>query len=60
VASWDRFSGGLQYNYEGRGIGIGGSAGTRSLHSHASSKSMHFKASYGVDLSDVPIMVQRI
>jgi hypothetical protein len=60
ITSWGRFSGGLEYNYEGRGVGIGGSAGTRTLHSHASSKSMHFKHQYGVDLSDVPIMLQRI
>jgi hypothetical protein len=60
MSSWGRFSGGLGYDYEGRNVGIGGSAGTRSVHSHASSKSMHFKYQYGVDLSDIPIMVQRI
>ncbi|KAJ4380160.1 hypothetical protein N0V86_004469 [Didymella sp. IMI 355093] len=53
-----RYSGGLDYDHEGRGQ-IGGSAGTRQLHSYASQKSMHFKQSYGVDLSDVPIFVQR-
>ncbi|KAL1793376.1 hypothetical protein ACET3X_008358 [Alternaria dauci] len=56
MSKWDRFSGGLEYNYE-RGAGIGGSAGTRSLHSHASVKSLHFQHQYGVDLSDVPIMI---
>ncbi|RMZ73983.1 proteophosphoglycan ppg4 [Pyrenophora seminiperda CCB06] len=59
IASWGRFSGGLQYNYEGRGAGVGGSAGTRQLHSYASVKSLHYKHQYGVDLSDVPIMLQR-
>ncbi|KAH4004580.1 hypothetical protein HBI13_026230 [Parastagonospora nodorum] len=61
LAAWGRFSGGLAYNYEGRGgTGVGGSAGTRSLHSKASSKSMQWKHQYGVDLSDVPIMLQRV
>jgi len=60
IASWGRFSGGLQYNYEGRGVGVGGSAGTRQLHSYASVKSLHYKHQYGVDLSDVPIMLQRV
>ncbi|KAF3005713.1 hypothetical protein E8E13_005842 [Curvularia kusanoi] len=53
-----RYSGGLDYDHEGRGQ-IGGSAGTRQLHSYTAPKSMHFKQSYGVDLSDVPIFVQR-
>jgi hypothetical protein len=57
MSRWDRFSGGLEYNYE-HGAGIGGSAGTRSLHSHASVKSLQFQHQYGVDLSDVPIMVR--
>jgi hypothetical protein len=61
LAAWGRFSGGLDYNYEGQGgAGVGGSAGTRSLHSKASSKSMQWKHQYGVDLSDVPIMLQRV
>jgi hypothetical protein len=61
LAAWGRFSGGLDYNYEGRGgSGVGGSAGTRSLHSKASSKSMQWKHQYGVDLSDIPIMLQRV
>lgn len=53
-----RYSGGLDYDHEGRGQ-IGGSAGTRQVHSYATPKSQHFKQSYGVDLSDVPIFVQR-
>ncbi|KAH6866690.1 hypothetical protein BKA58DRAFT_388442 [Alternaria rosae] len=57
MSSWDRFSGGLEYNYE-HGAGIGGSAGTRSHHSNASLKSLAFQHQYGVDLSDVPIMIR--
>jgi len=58
MANWGRYSGGLEYNYEGQGK-ISGSAGTRQLHSAASSKSLHWRNQYGVDLSDVPIMLQR-
>lgn len=54
----DRYSGGLQYGYEGGG-NFHGSAGTRQLHSTASTKSLQWKHQYGVDLSDVPIMLQR-
>lgn len=54
----DRYSGGLQYGYEGGGS-FHGSAGTRQLHSTASSKSLHWRNQYGVDLSDVPIMLQQ-
>lgn len=53
-----RYGGGLDYEHEGHGQ-IGGSAGTRQLHSYATPKSMYYKQSYGVDLSDVPIFVQR-
>lgn len=60
VESWGRFSGGLGYDYEGRGVGVGGSAGTRQLNSYASTKSMKWRVEHGVDLSDVPIMVQRL
>lgn len=59
-AAWGRYSGGLGYDYEGRGVGVGGSAGTRQLNSCASVKSLHYKHQYGVDLSDVPIMLQRV
>jgi hypothetical protein len=60
LTSWGRYSGGLGYEYEGRGVGIGGSVGTRQIHSSASMKSMHWRNQYGVDLSDVPIMLQRV
>jgi hypothetical protein len=59
TAAWGRFSGGLGYNYEGRGVGVNGSAGTRTLHSATSPKSLQWRHQYGVDLSDVPIMLQR-
>ncbi|KAL6706857.1 hypothetical protein ACN47E_005000 [Coniothyrium glycines] len=58
VESWGRFSGGLQYNYQGGGV-IAGSAGTHAVHKLATSKSMQWKVQHGVDLSDVPIMLQR-
>jgi hypothetical protein len=56
---YDRYSGGLHYGYEGRGYGVGGSAGTRQLHSAASRKSTHYSNQFGLDLSDVPVIVQR-
>jgi hypothetical protein len=59
MVTCDRYGGGLNYGYEGRGYGVGGSAGTRQLHSAASRKSMHFSNQFGVDLSDVPVFVQR-
>jgi hypothetical protein len=58
LAAWGRYSGGLEYNHEGGGK-LAGSAGTRPLHSVASCKSLHWRNQYGVDLSDVPIMLQR-
>lgn len=58
VENWGRFSGGLGYGYEGQGVGVGGSAGTRQLNSYASSKSMKWRVQHGVDLSDVPIMLR--
>ena len=51
-----RYDGGLAYGYE-PGVGIGGSAGTRSAKTGASRKSIGFSQGYGVDLSDVPIFV---
>ncbi len=51
-----RYEGGLSYGYE-PGVGIGGSAGTRSVKTGASRKSIGFSQGYGVDLSDVPIFV---
>ncbi|KAF1914949.1 hypothetical protein BDU57DRAFT_558425 [Ampelomyces quisqualis] len=62
MAAWGRFSGGLDYNYEGRAAGVSGSAGTgsRGLDSIiASSKSLQWRHQYGVDLTDVPIVLQR-
>lgn len=58
LTTFGRYSGGLDYDHAGRGQ-IGGSAGTRQLHSYVTPKSMYFKQSYGVDLSDVPIFLQR-
>lgn len=51
-----RYEGGLSYGYE-PGVGVGGSAGTRSAKTGASRKSIGFSQGYGVDLSDVPIFV---
>lgn len=58
LTTFGRYGGGLEYEHEGHGQ-IGGSAGTRQLHSYTMPKSMYYKQSYGVDLSDVPIFVQR-
>jgi hypothetical protein len=60
AAGWGRYSGGLEYEYAGRGYGVGGSAGTRQMDSYASVKSQHWKQDYGVDLSDVPVILQRV
>ncbi|KAF2156779.1 hypothetical protein K461DRAFT_289158 [Myriangium duriaei CBS 260.36] len=55
----DRFSGGLDYGWE-RGVGFSGSAGTRDKESgKAQRKSVLTSEKYGVDLSDVPIFIQR-
>jgi len=51
-----RFDGGFSFGYE-PGYGIGGSAGTRSMKSGASRKSVEVSRGYGIDLSDVPIFV---
>ena len=51
-----RFEGGLSFGYE-PGFGIGGSAGTRSMKTGASRKSIEVSLGYGIDLSDVPIFV---
>lgn len=51
-----RYAGGLSYGYE-PGLGLGGSAGTRSMMTGASRKSVDVSRGYGVDLSDVPIFV---
>ncbi|KAF2810378.1 uncharacterized protein BDZ99DRAFT_570958 [Mytilinidion resinicola] len=54
---FDRYGGGLGYGYE-HGFGVGGSAGTRHGRSGASRKSMHFSNEFGIDLSDVPVILQ--
>lgn len=51
-----RFNGGLSFGYE-PGHGIGGSAGTRTMKTGASRKSVDVSRGYGIDLSDVPIFV---
>lgn len=51
-----RYAGGFHYEYE-RGCGLGGSAGTRTVNSKASRKSVDVSRGYGLDLSDVPIFV---
>ncbi|OCK82464.1 hypothetical protein K432DRAFT_441575 [Lepidopterella palustris CBS 459.81] len=55
---FDRYSGGLDYGYE-HGFGVGGSAGTRLGRNMASRKSIHFRNQFGIDLSDVPVFLQR-
>jgi len=54
----DRYSGGLDYNYE-HGVGFSGSAGTRDLRSVASRKSLVTSYQFGIDLSDVPVFLQK-
>ena len=51
-----RFDGGLGYGYE-PGQGVGGSAGTRSLPSKASRKSVDVSKGFGLDLSDIPVFI---
>ncbi|MCJ1463007.1 hypothetical protein MMC07_001611 [Pseudocyphellaria aurata] len=51
-----RYVGGLSYAYE-PGLGLGGSAGTRSATTGASRKSVDMSRGYGIDLSDIPIFV---
>jgi len=58
----DRFTGGLDYGYE-PGMGIGGSAGTRSTGNRLNkgdTKSVDVSFMHGLDFSDVPIIMQRI
>ncbi|KAF1984581.1 hypothetical protein K402DRAFT_395601 [Aulographum hederae CBS 113979] len=57
--AWDRYSGGLEFDYE-QGLGVGGSAGTREVGKKASRKSLTTSYVYGVDLSDVPVFVGRV
>ncbi|EHY52010.1 hypothetical protein HRR83_003426 [Exophiala dermatitidis] len=53
-----RYSGGMGWEYE-HGKGFGGSVGTRSVSGRAEAmrKSVAMRASFGVDLSDVPVMM---
>ncbi|KAI4719381.1 hypothetical protein E4T48_04396 [Aureobasidium sp. EXF-10727] len=56
---FDRFSGGLGYGWE-RGVGFGGSAGTRQKNDNkAARKSVAISQNFGVDLSDVPVFMVR-
>jgi hypothetical protein len=58
----DRFSGGLGYGYE-PGLGLSGSAGMRSDGKGAreeNRKSVTVSERWGVDLSDVPVILQRV
>ncbi|RMY76989.1 hypothetical protein D0864_06345 [Hortaea werneckii] len=56
----DRYSGGLDYGWE-RIAGFQGSAGTRSSGcSEGNRKSVQMSEQFGVDLSDVPVFLQRI
>lgn len=54
---FDRFSGGLGYGWE-RGVGFGGSAGTRQKNdTKAARKSVADSQNFGVDLSDIPVFM---
>lgn len=57
----DRFSGGLDYGYE-PGLGLVGSAGVRTTGKMGSAgeKSVRESVQYGVDFSDVPVILQRV
>ncbi|KAG9950950.1 hypothetical protein KCU85_g3200, partial [Aureobasidium melanogenum] len=56
---FDRFSGGLGYGWE-RGVGFGGSAGTRQKNdTKAARKSVADSQTFGVDLSDIPVFMVR-
>ncbi|KAI7081527.1 hypothetical protein KC356_g9063 [Hortaea werneckii] len=56
----DRYSGGLDYGWE-RAAGFQGSAGTRSSGcSDGNRKSVQMSEQFGVDLSDVPVFLQKI
>lgn len=54
----DRYSGGLGYGWD-RTAGFSGSAGTRHSGSEGKRKSVHMSESYGLDLSDVPVFLQK-
>jgi len=52
----DRYNGGLAFGYE-PGYGLGGSAGMRGGSTSASRKSVDVSMQYGVDFSDVPVIL---
>ncbi|KAK3641353.1 hypothetical protein LTR56_011381 [Elasticomyces elasticus] len=54
----DRYSGGLQYGWD-RSAGFSGSAGTRHSGSEMK-KSVRMSENFGLDLSDVPVFLQRL
>lgn len=58
-ALFDRYSGGLEYNFE-KGAGFAGSAGTRGRADLSGRKSKELSESFGVDLSDVPVMLRKV
>ncbi|KAB8296417.1 hypothetical protein EYC80_009161 [Monilinia laxa] len=57
----DRYAGGLGYGFE-PGYGLGGSAGTRNsgMMSKGGRKGVDVSKKWGLDFSDVPIMIQRV
>ncbi|KAG4027007.1 hypothetical protein MFRU_034g00650 [Monilinia fructicola] len=57
----DRYAGGLGYGFE-PGYGLGGSAGTRNsgIMSKGGRKGVDVSKEWGLDFSDVPIMMQRV
>ncbi|RAL64949.1 hypothetical protein DID88_001540 [Monilinia fructigena] len=57
----DRYAGGLGYGFE-PGYGLGGSAGTRNsgIMSKGGRKGVDVSKEWGLDFSDVPIMIQRV
>ncbi|KAF2764811.1 hypothetical protein EJ03DRAFT_15062 [Teratosphaeria nubilosa] len=54
----DRYSGGLGYDWD-RVSGFGGSAGTRTSGCEGNRKSVHMSEEFGIDLSDVPVFLQK-
>ncbi|GAB7359258.1 hypothetical protein MBLNU230_g5915t1 [Neophaeotheca triangularis] len=54
----DRYSGGFEYGWQ-RGEGFGGSAGTRASGDGGARKGLKLSEAWGVDMSDVPVFVQR-
>ncbi|EMC91449.1 hypothetical protein BAUCODRAFT_39634 [Baudoinia panamericana UAMH 10762] len=55
----DRYSGGLGYGWE-RGAGFVGSAGTRTGGDGGRRKSKKMSQDFGLDLSDVPVFLQKL